>query len=86
MKSLLIVPLLFSSIALAHEGQHEPPESEKATPGACYTYECHKQREEEKGILGRTTERGVQEVEQRAEWYVDNKINEAINKVFSKLP
>lgn len=86
MKSLLIVPLLFSSIALAHEGQHEPPESEKATPGACYTYECYKKREEEKGILGRATERGVQEAEQRAEWYVDNKINEAINKVFSKLP
>lgn len=86
MKSLIVIPLLFSSIALAHEGQHEPPESEKATPDACYTYACYKKREEEKGILGRATERGVQEVEQRAEWYVDNKINQAINKVFNKLP
>lgn len=86
MKSLLVVPLLFSSIALAHEGQHEPPESEKATPGACYTYECYKKREEEKGILGRAAERGIQQAEQRTEDYIDGTISRAIDKVFRKLP
>lgn len=86
MKSLLLIPLLFSSIALAHEGQHEPAEEEKATPGACYTYACYKKREEEKGIVGRVAERGVNEAQQRAEWYLDDKVNEAINKVMRKLP
>lgn len=86
MKSLIVIPLLFSSIALAHEGQHEPPESEKATPGACYTYACYKKRQEEKGIVGRVVERAESEVAQRAEWYLDNKVNEAINKVMRKLP
>lgn len=86
MKSLIVIPLLFSSIALAHEGQHEPPESEKATPGACYTYACYKKREEEKGIVGRVAERAESEVAQQAEWYLDNKVQEAINKVIRKLP
>lgn len=86
MKSLIVIPLLFSSIALAHEGQHEPPESEKATPNACYTYACYKKREEEKGIVGRVAERAGSEVSQQAEWYLDNKVQEAINKVIRKLP
>ena len=85
MKSILLVPLLFSSIALAHEGQHEPAEEEKATPGACYTYACYKKREKKKGIIGRVAERGVNQAQQRAEWYLQDKVDQAINKVIDKL-